>query len=184
MEVDCSEYRLVTNKFYNRLFYSFGGSVSVGDTIQYFVVAQDLFTPPNVSSNPSTGFSGTSVSMITSAPTTPNQYKIVGLPLSGDYVISSSLFRQITGKDINFEKVTKLVRKEIDVQVPVEFDSKNRLDDKNSGENLQEKLLFRTERQIIQEEEIQWIPMLNGQLMKVNYMFQRKRILNSHFQKA
>jgi hypothetical protein len=29
----------------------FGGTASVGDTIQYFVVAQDSFAPPNVGCN-------------------------------------------------------------------------------------------------------------------------------------
>lgn len=53
-----------------------GGSVSVGNVIQYFVVAQDLAPAANVSSNPITGFVGTSVAAITSAPTSPNSYTI------------------------------------------------------------------------------------------------------------
>ena len=48
-----------------------GGSVALADTIQYFVVAQDLAGTPAVGSNPSAGFAGTSVSTITSAPTVP-----------------------------------------------------------------------------------------------------------------
>ncbi len=48
------------------------GTVSIGDSIQYFVVAQDLLGALN--SSPSTGFSGTTVSSITSAPAAPNQY--------------------------------------------------------------------------------------------------------------
>ncbi|MBN8569311.1 MAG: T9SS type A sorting domain-containing protein [Ignavibacteria bacterium] len=53
-----------------------GGSISVADVIQYFVVAQDLSVTPNVSSNPNLGFTGTTVAAITSAPTTPNSYTI------------------------------------------------------------------------------------------------------------
>lgn len=53
-----------------------GGSISVADVIQYFVVAQDLAPAANVASNPITGFVGTSVAAITSAPTTPNSYTI------------------------------------------------------------------------------------------------------------
>jgi hypothetical protein len=53
-----------------------GGSVAVTDTIQYFVVAQDSSSNINVSASPSIGFAGTSVSAISSAPTTPNSYVI------------------------------------------------------------------------------------------------------------
>jgi hypothetical protein len=63
-----------------------GGSVSLGSIIQYFVVAQDLATVPNVSFKPSTGASGISVAstgMI--APTTPNSYTIVtAIPVAVD----------------------------------------------------------------------------------------------------
>ncbi|SHM06923.1 T9SS type A sorting domain-containing protein [Hymenobacter psychrotolerans] len=55
---------------------------AIGDTIQYFVAAQDLSTPPNVSASPGAGFAATSVASISSAPTRPNFYKILGL-LSG-----------------------------------------------------------------------------------------------------
>ncbi len=65
-----------------------GGSVSQGDTIQYFVVAQDNASTPNVGSSPSTGFSGTSVSSITSAPTSPNSYRILQ-SLSGTKTVGS-----------------------------------------------------------------------------------------------
>ena len=53
-----------------------GGSISVADVIQYFVVAQDLAPAATVSSNPNLGFTGTSVAAISSAPTTPNSYTI------------------------------------------------------------------------------------------------------------
>ncbi|PJJ53016.1 T9SS type A sorting domain-containing protein [Hymenobacter chitinivorans] len=53
-----------------------------GDSIQYFVTAQDLAATPNVSASPGAGFAATSVASITSAPTKPSAYKILGL-LSG-----------------------------------------------------------------------------------------------------
>ncbi len=59
-----------------------GGTVSAGNTIQYFVAAQDLAATPNVGANPSAGFAGTSVSNITSAPSSPNSYAIVAASLS------------------------------------------------------------------------------------------------------
>lgn len=65
------------------------GTVSVNDTIQYFVAAQDLATVPNVIANPLTGFSATSVSTITAAPTTPNYYVITGAPLAGNYTVGA-----------------------------------------------------------------------------------------------
>ncbi len=64
-----SPFTLIIN--YTRLF---GGTVAANDTIEYFVVAQDVAATPNVSANPADGFAGTSVSAITSVPTTPNTY--------------------------------------------------------------------------------------------------------------
>jgi len=59
----------------------FGGSASTADTIQYFLVAQDTTTVPNtnVTAYPSSGFVGTTVANITSAPV-PLSYKIYGSP--------------------------------------------------------------------------------------------------------
>ncbi len=64
--------------------------VLVNDTIEYFVVATDNATSPNTISQPAAGFSGTSVAVITSAPTTPYFYKIAGGPLSGVYLIGAT----------------------------------------------------------------------------------------------
>jgi|GEM_PF-5069741 len=50
-----------------------------GDVIEYFVVAQDLSTPPNVSASPGPGFAAASVAAISSAPTTPSSYRVLGL---------------------------------------------------------------------------------------------------------
>ncbi|MCU0441864.1 MAG: T9SS type A sorting domain-containing protein [Bacteroidia bacterium] len=62
----------------------------VGDSIQYFVVAQDLKTPTsNVGATPSAGFGATSVNTITSAPTTPRTYAISDPPLAGAYLVGS-----------------------------------------------------------------------------------------------
>jgi hypothetical protein len=60
----------------------------IGETIQYFVVAQDLATTPNVAASPSVGFVGTTVAAITSAPTTPNSYQII-TAFSGTKTIGS-----------------------------------------------------------------------------------------------
>lgn len=62
--------------------YSLVGGVASTDTIRYFVVAQD--TLGNLASNPSAGFVGTNVNTVTTPPTTPNQYAIVG-QISGTF---------------------------------------------------------------------------------------------------
>lgn len=68
-----------------------GGTVANGDTIVYFVTAQDNAATPNISGNPSAGFVATTVSTITSAPTTPNSYQIITLPpMSGTYSVGVS----------------------------------------------------------------------------------------------
>jgi hypothetical protein len=58
------------------------------DTIQYFFVAQDTVSTPNIVASPSAGFIGTSVSAITKSPTTPKSYMIYGAPAS--YVSSTT----------------------------------------------------------------------------------------------
>ncbi|WP_460676454.1 T9SS type A sorting domain-containing protein [Hymenobacter coalescens] len=53
-----------------------------GDSLQYFVVAQDLATTLNVTASPGVGFAGTSVTAISSAPQRPYVFRILGF-LSG-----------------------------------------------------------------------------------------------------
>jgi len=93
-----------------------GGSVVLGDIIQYFVVAQDLYSTPNVGINSGT-FAATPASVdLTSAafPVTGtiNQYKIVGGPLSGIYTVGLSAFNKVTGKNLYYEKLTRTVSNE------------------------------------------------------------------------
>jgi Carboxypeptidase regulatory-like domain len=64
-----------------------GGSVTVGDIIQYFVVAQD--TAGNLSANPSAGFVGTNVNTVTTPPTTPNTYTI-SATFTGSYSVGTA----------------------------------------------------------------------------------------------
>jgi hypothetical protein len=64
-------------------------SVSSGDKIQYYIVAQDGAATPNVWYSPFAGASHSSVSSQTSAPTTPNSYKIISTSFSGTYIIGS-----------------------------------------------------------------------------------------------
>ncbi|RYU78302.1 T9SS type A sorting domain-containing protein [Hymenobacter persicinus] len=52
---------------------------TAGDVIEYFVTAQDLAATPNVGASPAPGFAATSVASISSAPTAPNSYRVLGL---------------------------------------------------------------------------------------------------------
>jgi hypothetical protein len=64
-------------------------SVSSGDKILYYIVAQDGASTPNVWYSPFAGASHSSVSSQTSAPTTPNSFKIISTSFSGTYIIGS-----------------------------------------------------------------------------------------------
>lgn len=59
------------------------------DTIQYFIVAQDITPQVYVGASPSVGFAGTSVSSITSAPVSPAYYIIVDAPMTGTYQVGN-----------------------------------------------------------------------------------------------
>ena len=88
----------------------FGGPVAFGNFIQYFVVAQDLATVPNVSFMPSLGASGTGVApagMI--APTSPNSYKIVPTLLATLTVGVGKTYPTLTGTGGLFEALNNSV---------------------------------------------------------------------------
>jgi hypothetical protein len=59
--------------------FTFGSGVSAGDTVSYYIVAQDSAATPNVGSNPSAGASGFTANPPAAAtpPTTPSSYTIV-----------------------------------------------------------------------------------------------------------
>ncbi|MBK8149137.1 MAG: hypothetical protein IPK58_13265 [Acidobacteria bacterium] len=63
-----------------------GGSGSPGDTIQYFVVAQD--TVGNLAANPGIGFVGVNVNTVTTPPSPPSSY-IISLPYTGTYTVGT-----------------------------------------------------------------------------------------------
>ena len=151
----------------------FGGSITTGDVIQYFVVAQDLATTPNVGANPSTGFVGTSVSAITSAPTTPSSYIISQAALAGDYTVGLLMFNQVTGKNIYFDKVVTRVMKEVVIEQQSETTSEKIAEKTEKGSVVQSDVALsvfdaKAEvegiKQLKEVEEITWVPMENGQL--------------------
>ena len=144
--------------------FSFGGGVTGGDTVYYYVVAQDGATTPNVIANPSTGAGGYTANPPAASvpPTSPYWYFIVAqAPLAGNYTVGLTEFNQVTGKNIYFEKVVTKVMEEIEVPVPVQS---------NQFEKGKEQLFNDTRtpfkpntiKQLMQVEKISWIPMENG----------------------
>ena len=135
-----------------------GGSVSVGDSIQYYVAAQDVFG--NLTTSP-TGGSGINPPG-TTPPGTPASYLITNPPLAGDYTVGVTLFNRITGRNITFEKVFKKVTKEVlETETTVPQYDKNR-----NSENDVSSLLYNSEgRKVTKEvEEISVVPMENGKV--------------------
>ena len=61
----------------------------VGDIISFFTVAQDIASTPNLGSMPSPGFTGVDVNTMTTPPTTPNTFAIVGT-LAGSYSVGAT----------------------------------------------------------------------------------------------
>ncbi|MBS1552773.1 MAG: T9SS type A sorting domain-containing protein [Bacteroidetes bacterium] len=135
-----------------------GGSVSAGETIQYYVAAQDVFG--NLSTSPSGG-SGINPPG-TTPPGSPNSYTIVNPPLAGDYTVGITLFNRITGKNITFERVVNKVMKEV-------YEPENDFGKNNKNSNTQvdpTSLLYNSDgRKVMKEvEEISFVPMENGKV--------------------
>lgn len=90
---------------------------SVNDTIQYFVVAQDMAPTPHIFSNTVTFAEYPASTELTSAafPVTgaPNFFRLLKAPLNGDYIVGLNLFNRISGKNITFEKSKRIAMKEI-----------------------------------------------------------------------
>ncbi|WP_290662412.1 hypothetical protein, partial [Ignavibacterium sp.] len=140
--------------------FSFGSGVSAGDTVFYYVVAQDNATTPNVGAFPSAGAGGFTANppAASTPPTNPYGYLVTQASLAGNYTVGISLFNQVSGRNIYFEKVTRKVKKEIWVANPVsESKENNKIDepifygDSKSGSY-----------QLTEVDEVTWIPMENG----------------------
>ncbi|MFA7361179.1 MAG: T9SS type A sorting domain-containing protein [Candidatus Kapaibacterium sp.] len=137
------------------------GGITVDDVISYFVIAQDI-SGPSITSNPSVGLVATDVNTVTTAPTTPNTYTIVNIPMSGDFTVGVSMFRAVTGLNIQFETRTRKVLKE----VPIESDKSSSYG-KNNGISESKQHLFGEKYEegkstMVEVDELYSVPMLNG----------------------
>ncbi|MHC1736581.1 MAG: hypothetical protein AB9882_01070 [Ignavibacteriaceae bacterium] len=75
-----------------------GGSVAMGDIIQYYIAAQDNAGTPNLGTVP-TGGSGTTPPG-TTAPLTYLSYVITNVPMAGTYTAGVTLFNKILGREL------------------------------------------------------------------------------------
>ena len=94
--------------------FNFGSSVSINDTVYYYIVAQDLATPPNVGAYPSIGAGGFTSNPPAASipPTTPSSYIITNVALSGNYTVGTGgNYSTITAavKDLNLRGVSSAV---------------------------------------------------------------------------
>jgi hypothetical protein len=69
--------------------FSMNYTTVIGDIISYYTVAQDIAATPNLGASPGAGFSGVDVNNITTPPTTPNTFAIVGT-LAGTYSVGAT----------------------------------------------------------------------------------------------
>jgi hypothetical protein len=63
------------------------GGVAIPNVISYYVIAQDIVSPINITSNPSAGLVATDVNTVSTAPTTPNTYTIQNTLAAGTYTV-------------------------------------------------------------------------------------------------
>lgn len=154
--------------------FTFGAGVSLGDTISYFIAAQDSASPPNVSVQPSAGAGGLTANppAASTPPTNPSSYIITQPPLSGDYTVGTSVFNRITGRNLTFQKSVRKVMKEVVVEVP----SSNRSVAKGqendaAATSVSHEVTGVT--QLMEVEEVSWIPMENGKVYEGNLYAKR-----------
>jgi hypothetical protein len=94
--------------------YNFGNGVAQNDTVFYYIVAQDLASPPNIGAYPSIGAGGFTANPPAASipPTTPSSYIVTNTGLSGNYTVGTggnypTLTAAIT--DLNLRGVNSVV---------------------------------------------------------------------------
>jgi trimeric autotransporter adhesin len=95
--------------------FTFGGGVTVGDVVSYYIAAQDIASPANVGVFPFTGAAGFSANppAVSTPPTSPSSYIVIDLPLAGVYTVGLAEFNAKTGKNVYFERRTRTVVRDL-----------------------------------------------------------------------
>lgn len=151
----------------NNYTFDFGAGVVAGDTVFYYVVAQDNASTPQVGSVPAVGASGftTNPPAAGTPPTNAYSYLVTQTSLAGNYTVGLNAFNSITGKNIYFEKSVRRVVKEIWVpsEQPV-----------NKSDEWTEPILYgdiregRGSMEMVEVQEEVWTPMQNGSVYEGN----------------
>lgn len=152
---------------YPQFTFQFGSGVSIGDTVFYYIVARDMVTPtPNIGAFPSQGAGGFSWDPPAASipPTNPSRYVITPSALAGDYTVGLNLFNSITGRNIKFEKVVKKVLKEVPIDEPVNENLQQKDRNIKTIDSTKVKHQVSGKTQLIEVEEITYVPMENGKL--------------------
>lgn len=105
--------------------FTFGAGVADGDTVSYFVVAQDNASPPNVGAFPSQGAGGLLADppRATTPPTNPSRYVVRQPMAGGDYTVGLTLFERVIGKDLTTRTFTRRVLREVPVGPEIDHKS-------------------------------------------------------------
>lgn len=137
------------NDYTFTLNYTALGGVNTGDTLFYYVAAQDVNA--NIATNPSGGSGSNPPGTV--PPSTPKSYFIVNLPLSGSYTVGLAMFNKISQKQVSFKKSVELVT----VEVPDDIEE-------NQRSESQESTLINPGMgtKTVQVEKVTWIPFENG----------------------
>ncbi len=109
----------------NQYSFTFGAGVVDGDTVTYFVVAQDNASPPNVGVFPSQGAGGLLADppRATTPPTNPSRYVVRQPMAAGDYTVGLTLFERVIGKDLTPRTFTRRVLREVPVGPEIDHKS-------------------------------------------------------------
>ncbi len=90
--INAGAYSAATGSFVsgNTYSFSFGAGAAFGETVSYYIVAQDVVTTPNVNASP-TGASGFTANppAASTAPTTPSSYTLIA-PMGGVYTVGTA----------------------------------------------------------------------------------------------
>ena len=149
--------------------FTFGAGATTGDTVRYYIAAQDGATPPNVSTQPSAGAGGFSANppAASTPPTSPSTYLVTQAGLSGDYTVGTTAFNRVSGRNLSFEKFTRHVVKDVEL-----------LDNQEALQGTKQELAVpavmapapsRTVRMEVEEE--YWALVQNGRLYEGTHVF-------------
>ena len=142
--------------------------LSIGDTVFYFIIAQDDLG--QIKAVPGTGLVATDVNTISAYPTAPFSYIVTLPPLAGDYTVGLPTFKLFSGKEITFEKRSRIIEVEENIIDPIKSEQTGIYEETSKGtvtifEPANEEDLIPVKITRIIEQEY-FVPILNGKEYK------------------